>query len=133
MRKFYKRRYQLFKKFDNGILMDNESWFSVTPEMTANQIALKCFDLLKRDSNQCILDGFCGAGGNTIQFAHYFDHVISCDIDFVKLQCAQHNSNIYNVENKISFLIQDFFNLHKSIDLDKFKIDLVFLSPPWGK
>ena len=26
MRKYFKKRYQLFSRFDSGILMDNESW-----------------------------------------------------------------------------------------------------------
>ena len=39
-----------------------ESWFSVTPEKIAEHVAERC---------QCdvIVDAFCGAGGNTIQFA----------------------------------------------------------------
>jgi len=39
-----------------------ESWYSVTPEKIAEHIAERCrCDL--------IVDGFCGAGGNSIQFA----------------------------------------------------------------
>lgn len=49
-------------RFDEGIKLDKESWFSVTPENVAWHIANKCrFDV--------VLDAFCGAGGNTIQFA----------------------------------------------------------------
>ena len=130
MRKFYRRRYQLFNKFDSGILMDLESWYSVTPEATARHIASKCFNSMQSRSNLVVLDAFCGSGGNTIQFAKYFDRVISCDIDFIKLQCAQHNASIYNVKDKISFVMQDFFSLHKT--LKDTKIDVIFLSPPWG-
>lgn len=39
-----------------------ESWFSVTPEQIAKYIAERC----KCDT---IIDAFCGAGGNAIQFA----------------------------------------------------------------
>lgn len=39
-----------------------ESWFSVTPEKIAEHIAERC----KCDT---IIDAFCGAGGNAIQFA----------------------------------------------------------------
>ena len=39
-----------------------ESWFSVTPEKIAEHIAQRC----KCDT---IIDAFCGAGGNAIQFA----------------------------------------------------------------
>ena len=130
MRKYYRRRYQLFTRFDDGILLDNESRFSVTPEKVALHIAKKCFESLGSNPNLTVLDAFCGSGGNTIAFAHYFNNVISCDIDFTKLQCAQHNStNVYKVGHKINFLIQDFFSLDKTINC---KIDLIFLSPPWG-
>ena len=132
MRKYYRKRYQLFSRFDDGILLDNESWFSVTPEKVAHHIAQKCFEKLNSNTNLTILDAFCGSGGNTIAFAHYFKHVISCDIDFVKLQCAQFNAtNVYNVGHNISFIMQDFFNLHKTLE-PNFNIDCCFLSPPWG-
>lgn len=39
-----------------------ESWYSVTPEAVAKHTADRC----KCD---IIIDAFCGAGGNTIQFA----------------------------------------------------------------
>lgn len=139
MRKFYARRYQLFTRFDAGILLDHESWFSVTPEAVARHVATKCFDALtsrNKNPNQpnfTVLDGFCGSGGNTIQFAQKFAHVIAVDIDFVKLQCAQHNATLYEpVSHKITFLVQDFFSLHKTLNTTTNCIDLVFLSPPWG-
>lgn len=140
MRKFYARRYQLFTRFDSGVLLDQESWFSVTPEAIARHVAHKCFDCLVRSrvvggesssSSFTVLDAFCGSGGNTIQFARLFDHVIATDIDFVKLQCAQHNSNLYGTAHRTSFYMQDFFSLHKMFE-GRTKIDMIFLSPPWG-
>ena len=89
---------------------------------------------LNNNCNNVVLDAFCGAGGNSIQFASYFSRVIACDIDFTKLQCAQNNANVYSVEDKITFLMQDFFKLHETLKIEenKLKIDLIFLSPPWG-
>ena len=42
--------------------MDEEGWYSVTPEAIATQIAERC---------RCdvVLDAFCGVGGNAIAFA----------------------------------------------------------------
>ena len=53
-------RYNLFSRFDEGIELDVESWFSVTPEAIAQHIAERC---------RCdvIIDAFCGVGGNAIQ------------------------------------------------------------------
>lgn len=133
MRKFYARRYQLFNKFDHGVLMDTESWYSVTPEAVARHIAHKCFSSLGSRPDLTVLDAFCGSGGNTIQFARLFDRVISCDIDPIKLHCAQHNAySVYNLPRRnIDFIQQDFFSLHKTM-LSEIKLDMVFLSPPWG-
>ncbi len=128
MRKYYNRRYMLFSKFDSGILMDNESWFSVTPEKTAQYHAHNIFTCLNSRPGLTILDAFCGSGGNTIHFSKHFSNVISCDIDFLKLQCAQNNAQIYDCKN-INFIVQDFFSLHKTLNT---LVDVIFLSPPWG-
>jgi trimethylguanosine synthase len=37
--RFWKKRYYLFSKFDRGIKIDDESWYSVTPEPMAKHIA----------------------------------------------------------------------------------------------
>lgn len=97
-----------------------ESWFSVTPEKVAEHAAERC---------QCdiIIDAFCGAGGNTIQFALTCERVIAIDIDPVKISLAKHNAEIYGVSDRIDFIIGDFFALAKNL-----KADAVFLSPPWG-
>ena len=60
LEKYWRQRYRFFSKFDEGIQLDKESWFSVTPEAIASHIAERC---------QCdiIVDAFCGVGGNTIQ------------------------------------------------------------------
>ena len=63
LQKYWAQRYSLFSKFDNGIIMDQESWYSVTPEKIAQHIAKRC------TSNDVVIDAFCGAGGNAIQFA----------------------------------------------------------------
>lgn len=131
MKKYYNRRYLLYSRFDDGILLDNESWFSVTPEKTAKHIANEIYEKMGFRQDLTILDAFCGSGGNTIQFCKYFDNVISCDIDFVKLNCAQNNSHIYKTEDNVRFIVQDFFSLHKTLN-DETKIDVIFLSPPWG-
>lgn len=85
--KYWKQRYSLFSKFDEGIKLDEESWFSVTPERIAQHIA-------ERMQCDVIIDGFCGAGGNAIQFAKTCQHVIAIDIDSEKLECARNNAKV---------------------------------------
>lgn len=39
--RYWWRRNSLFSKYENGILLDDEGWYSVTPEVVASHIAKK--------------------------------------------------------------------------------------------
>lgn len=118
--KYWAQRYRLFSRFDDGIKMDKEGWFSVTPERIAKHIAERCrCDL--------IVDAFCGVGGNAIQFAFTCERVIAIDIDPVKVTLAHHNATVYGVDDRIEFIVGDYMKL-----IPHLKADVVFLSPPWG-
>ncbi|KAI4336985.1 hypothetical protein L6164_015450 [Bauhinia variegata] len=118
--KYWCQRYTLFSRFDDGIKLDEEGWFSVTPEPVAQHHALRC-------ASGIIVDCFTGVGGNAIQFAQSCKHVIAIDIDPRKIDYARHNAAIYGLDDQIDFLVGDFFLL-----APKFKANTVFLSPPWG-
>ncbi|NXJ65902.1 TGS1 synthase, partial [Rostratula benghalensis] len=122
--KYWAQRYRLFSRFDEGIKLDREGWFSVTPEKIAEHIALRV-----SQSFNChvIVDAFCGVGGNAIQFALTSKRVIAIDIDPEKLRLARNNAEVYGVADQIEFLCGDFMVL--AADL---QADVVFLSPPWG-
>ncbi|XP_039127147.1 trimethylguanosine synthase-like isoform X3 [Dioscorea cayenensis subsp. rotundata] len=118
--KYWCQRYLLFSQFDDGIKMDEEGWFSVTPESIARHHASRC-------GNGTVVDCFAGVGGNSIQFAFKSNHVIAIDIDSQRIDYAQHNAAIYGVSDKIDFINADFFQIAHCL-----KGDSVFLSPPWG-
>ncbi|KAG0264369.1 Trimethylguanosine synthase [Mortierella polycephala] len=120
MRKYWHQRYRYFSQYDQGIKMDKEGWYSVTPEKIAAHIAERC-------ASDIIIDAFCGVGGNSIQFAMTCHRVIAIDIDPVRLRCAKHNAKIYGVEDRIEFIQGDYMTL-----IPRLKADVVFLSPPWG-
>jgi tRNA/tmRNA/rRNA uracil-C5-methylase (TrmA/RlmC/RlmD family) len=63
--RFWKKRYYLFSKFDRGIKIDDESWYSVTPEPMAKHIAQRVVDRFGAGTAN-VLDAFCGVGGNAI-------------------------------------------------------------------
>ena len=117
---FWYKRYYYYSKYDNGIKMDYESWYSVTPESIAKYIAL-----LTR--GKIIIDGFCGSGGNVIQFSKYGKKVYAIDIDENKINICKNNSKVYQCDNNIEFILDNFLNVK-----NKIKGDFVFLSPPWG-
>lgn len=110
--------------------------------------------MAERCRSRVILDLFCGAGGNAIQFASTCEKVIAIDIDPVKVELAKHNAAIYGVDDRIHFLVGDgleFVKAHNEAakhttattssaaafsqkwqGLERDQIDVVFLSPPWG-
>lgn len=123
--KYWAQRHRLFSRFDEGIRLDREGWFSVTPERIAEHIALRvqqCFP-----EAQLIVDAFCGVGGNAIQFALSGSRVLAVDIDPVRLDLARHNAAVYGVDHRIDFIQGDFLDLAPGLHGD-----VVFLSPPWG-
>ncbi|NXU11821.1 TGS1 synthase, partial [Pardalotus punctatus] len=122
--KYWAQRYRLFSRFDEGIKLDREGWFSVTPEKIAEHIAVRVSQAFNCD---IIVDAFCGVGGNAIQFALTSKRVIAIDIDPEKLRLARHNAEVYGVAEHIDFLCGDFMLLAAGL-----RADVVFLSPPWG-
>ncbi|XP_006924032.1 trimethylguanosine synthase [Pteropus alecto] len=122
--KYWAQRYRLFSRFDDGIKLDREGWFSVTPEKIAEHIAGRVSESFKCD---IVVDAFCGVGGNCIQFALTGKRVIAIDIDPVKIDLARNNAEVYGIADKIEFICGDFLLLAPDL-----KADVVFLSPPWG-
>lgn len=61
--KYWLQRYDLFTRYDEGIKLDEEGWYSVTPEEVAIRHAQHC------RSSDVVIDCFTGVGGNAIQFA----------------------------------------------------------------
>ncbi|XP_034208633.1 trimethylguanosine synthase-like isoform X2 [Prunus dulcis] len=118
--KYWFQRYDLFSRYDEGIKMDEQGWYSVTPEKIAITHAKRC-------ENATVIDCFAGVGGNAIQFASMCYHVVAIEIDPLKVDMAINNAKIYGVEDYIDFIVGDFFQLAPSL-----KGDVVFLSPPWG-
>uniref|UniRef100_A0A5B6YY94 Trimethylguanosine synthase n=1 Tax=Davidia involucrata TaxID=16924 RepID=A0A5B6YY94_DAVIN len=63
--KYWIQRYDLFSRYDEGIKMDEEGWFSATPEEIAVSHA-------ERSGGGLVIDCFTGVGGNAIQFANMY-------------------------------------------------------------
>ncbi|XP_030470877.1 uncharacterized protein LOC115689049 isoform X1 [Syzygium oleosum] len=120
VKKYWLQRYHLFSRYDEGVKLDEEGWYSVTPEEIAVRHAERC-------RGRTVIDCFAGVGGNAIQFAILCHHVVAIDIDPQKIELAFHNAKIYGVEDRIDFVVGDFFQLAPSL-----KGDIVYLSPPWG-
>jgi trimethylguanosine synthase len=124
--KYWHQRHHLFSRFDAGIRLDHEGWFSVTPEPIAHHVAAQVpmlvVDVVDVDgvaavgpapadhlndhdddghdtNNIVVLDAFGGCGGNAIAFAQRPEiaRLICVDLDRQKLRNAAHNAAIYGI------------------------------------
>lgn len=134
LKKYWKNRKHLFSKIDgNQIYMTPELWFSVTPEDIArflSQFIKACLPQAR-----CIMDVFCGGGGNSIQFAKVFPRVIGVDNNLEHLYCTAMNSHAYNVDDHLWLRYGSWSRMFAKRNkswLSKEVIDCIFASPPWG-
>lgn len=132
--KYWAQRKRLFRKFDGGIRLDREGWYSVTPECIAHHVAERVIAAVlpkqeeggeeeqerddavtnvecKTQTGVVILDAFCGCGGNTIAFAKHLPPnerslIVGVDIDRNKLRMAAHNASIYGIPSSKLVLIE---------------------------
>jgi len=140
IQKYWKQRRRLFSRFDQGIQLDQEGWFSVTPEPIALHVAARTVDLVleQQRARGCpaaaaagrmtVLDAFGGCGGNALAFAQNpaVQQVICVDIDRTKLRCAANNAAIYQippgkiifVECNVIFLLEYCYK-HGAFQLDQ--------------
>lgn len=118
--KYWRQRYLLFSKFDDGVQMDDEGWYSVTPEAIANHHAKRCASALACDL-------FAGVGGNAIALANTCGRVLAIDHNRGRLDMAIHNAEVYGVSERLEFVCGESISL-----LSNLKADVIFLSPPWG-
>lgn len=107
--------------------MNNAQWYSTTPELVAEQVAQHMWSRFP-NADLVVVDAFGGAGGNAIQLAHYYNHVICIDLEEDSITCAKQNAWVYGVSDKIEFFVGDCFDVLKTLD----QVDVLFGSPPWG-
>ncbi|EDQ93142.1 uncharacterized protein MONBRDRAFT_2498, partial [Monosiga brevicollis MX1] len=127
--KYWAQRYRLFSRYDEGVWLDRDSWFSATPEVLAMHHALRVSAV-----GPMVIDAFCGPGANAIQMALAGCQVLAIDLDPVKLEAARHNASIYGVEDQIDFVHGDAVSVLRQLASTNgsTRVDAVFLSPPWG-
>jgi len=126
--KYWIQRYNLFSSWREGIRLDYESWYSVTPHTIA---VLQAKRNICRSLQQKIpllaVDAFSGSGSNSAEFASAGVHVISCEINISRAKMVKFNIDKYFLGNKVDLICANFLTLCPIL-----KPDLIFLSPPWG-
>lgn len=157
--KYWAQRKRFFSRFDEGVSLDKEGWYSITPEKIANHIAERVVE--GETKGMVVLDAFCGCGGNAIAFAQRQEVslVVAIDSDRHKLQLAATNASVYGIAKEKLLLIhgnacealQSYKNGKREtsekeqgnvdrvegfqiggMELLPDRMHAVFLSPPWG-
>jgi len=85
-----------------GIQLDEQAWYSVTPEVIAAHQARRC-------ACGVAVDGFAGAGGNANALGGTCQHVIGIDSCADRVEMAKRNAVVYNREGAVDFICSDFF------------------------
>ena len=99
VRKYWSQRFRYFSRFDDGIKTDAQGLFQLHRKQLRN-IANSC-------SCDVIVDGFC-ISQKCNRFATTCKRVIAIDIDPTKIEYAKHNARVYDVHDKIEFIVGDF-------------------------
>lgn len=121
LQRYWDKRYDYFQRFDEGIMIDADGLHTVMPEQTALEQAALFPDA------ETIVDGFCGVGGMAIAHARTGKKVIAIEANAERIAMAKHNANVYGVDDKITFIHGDFFDVAADV-----KADAILLDPSWG-
>jgi hypothetical protein len=113
---------RLFSRWHEGVRLDAGARASLTPEESA-------LDMARRLRAATVVDGFCGAGGDSVALARmpWCREVIAVDLDPARLAMARHNAAIYGVESRIRFVQGDFLELAPRLA----GTEACYLDPPW--
>jgi trimethylguanosine synthase len=137
---YFRHRYNIWSKYDDGIWMTDNAWYGVSQELVAAKIAQHVAVMTPSDKS-ILIDAFCGVGGNTIAFAlsGRWKRVYAIEKDAATLECARRNAEIYGVRDKITWFLGDCFEL---LGTGKNAVEglrelvaeygIIFGSPPWG-
>lgn len=120
--KYWAQRHRLFERFEQGIQLDREGWYSVTPQAIADHVAQKMTTggatastpnerkQQGETGSMIVLDAFVGVGGNAIAFAKRDEVglVICVDSDPNRLALAANNCRVYDISPaKVLFVCAD--------------------------
>jgi tRNA G26 N,N-dimethylase Trm1 len=106
--RYFNKRNFLFSRFEQGIAIDEESWYSVIPEAVSHYLRQR----FKSIGVKKIFEPFSGVGGIAIHLCDHFEEYIVNDIDPNKLKMLQHNMKIYNKSlNRLKYINKDFLEI----------------------
>lgn len=132
IKKYLRKASNLFPHTEtNSLLVDVESWYSITPSDTADEIS--CIIKKIYGDRVNVLDLFSGVGGNTISFAKHGFNVTSVEKDYQKIKYQRHNLNQCVGAHKVDLIHGDVYSPQTINRVrKKGKYSVILMAPPWG-
>ena len=125
--RFYRGRHGLLDFIDEiRDKLDDEMWFSITPQEVAKAHAAA---FGRTPGLHLILDAFCGIGGDSLAMPESVFTVGTDIVQSSRLQLAQELTGRY-AQGRCDFVRADFVRGRSCFRPSAF--DAVYLSPPWG-
>jgi len=121
---------KLFIKDDkikyNDLKISNIGIYSITRPDMATKICKEIHKLMNT-FDVTITDALGNVGGMTMSLAKHFTKINTCEI--IPLHCSiiKNNLQVYNLENKVNIINDDYMNI-----MFKLEQDIIFFDPPWG-
>lgn len=106
------------------IMMDDESLYSTTDQLTADKIGKELLRVLPPTA--IVTDATACIGGSALSLSKLFSKVNAIELDEHRYKCLTYNMKILGVTNVECFQ-GDAIKLCKDLQQD-----LIFLDPPWG-
>ena len=117
---------------DRGLVrLSEEARYSVSHWKDAREIASRIVRLLPADRRANIIDGTACVGGNTVELAKVFPHVIAVDIVPEHVDMLEHNLSLYSLGGGVTCLVGDIVLVLDDV-LSAHDTNVLFLDPPWG-
>lgn len=136
IRKYHPSLKPLSSLITKGLMLDLESWYSVTPEQTT-ELVIKRIERAKMESlttSKTVFCAYCGVGGDALIFLKSGYDVICSDVVYKKIKFLKHNYQVLRSEFKgtgnMMCMTKGFFETQKS-DFVRQPF-IAFVSPPWG-
>lgn len=125
---FYARRKHLFSRFDEGIALSEEMYYSVMPEAFGEHVAEK---ICRVCPSLPVLDLFGGAGGQAISMASRVPMVYTVEYNLDNFAQMQNNVRVYGLTGQVIMILGDVFELAEKLAKNT-RFACVTMSPPWG-
>ncbi|OAG31417.1 trimethylguanosine synthase [Nematocida displodere] len=130
LRKYWAKERGLFPLVkDNNLMVDIESWYSITPRKLADQMSEALVSTLGPSLK--VLDLFSGIGGNTISLLKHGHRVDSVELDYRKVKYLRYNITQCAGPGALSRIVHGSV-YDPAVQSKLTEYDALIASPPWG-